>query len=164
MCSSDLKYAKIESFAKQHNIVYHKPGRGIVHQIMIEEGFVTPGSLCVGSDSHSNIYGAIAAVGTPVVRTDAAALWATGQTWWQLPPMAKVTLTGKLPDGATGKDIIITLCGLFNEDQLLNHAVEFTGDGIPALSVEERMTISNMTTEWGTLVGMFPFEDRKSVG
>jgi homoaconitate hydratase len=152
------KYAKIEAFANEHGVDFHKPGRGIVHQIMIEEGYVTPGSLCVGSDSHSNIYGAIGAVGTPVVRTDAAALWATGQTWWQLPPMARVTLTGKLNEGVTGKDVIITLCGLFNNDEVLNHAVEFVGDGVASLSVEERLTISNMTTEWGVLVGMFPFD------
>jgi len=153
------KYAKIEAFANKHGVDFHKPGRGIVHQIMIEEGYVTPGSLCVGSDSHSNIYGAIGAVGTPVVRTDAAALWATGKTWWQLPPMARVRLTGKLNEGVTGKDVIITLCGLFNNDEVLNHAVEFVGDGVASLSVEERMTISNMTTEWGVLVGMFPFDE-----
>lgn len=153
------KYAKIESFAREHGVDFHKPGRGIVHQIMIEEGYVTPGSLCVGSDSHSNIYGAIGAVGTPVVRTDAAALWATGETWWQIPPIARVTLTGRLPEGATGKDVIITLCGLFNNDEVLNYAVEFAGEGVADLSVEERMTISNMTTEWGVLVGMFPFDE-----
>ncbi len=152
------KYAKIEAFAHEHGVDFHKPGRGIVHQIMIEEGYVTPGSLCVGSDSHSNIYGAIGAVGTPIVRTDAAALWATGQTWWQLPPMARVTLKGKLAQGVTGKDVIIALCGLFNNDEVLNHAIEFAGEGVASLSVEERMTISNMTTEWGALVGMFGFD------
>jgi len=153
------KYAKIEAFAREHGIDFHKPGRGIVHQIMIEEGYVTPGSLCVGSDSHSNIYGAIGAVGTPVVRTDAAALWATGETWWQIPPVARVTLTGELSEGATGKDVIITLCGMFNDDEVLNCAVEFAGDGVASLGVEDRLTISNMTTEWGVLVGMFPFDE-----
>ncbi|RMH30232.1 MAG: homoaconitase [Planctomycetota bacterium] len=154
------KYAKIEAFAREHGIDYYPPGRGIAHQVMVEEGYVTPGSLVVGSDSHSNLYGAVAAVGTPVVRTDAAAIWATGETWWQVPEIARVELTGSLPPGATGKDVIVTLCGHFNHDEVLNCAVEFTGDGVAALSVEQRMTIANMTTEWGALVGMFPFDER----
>ncbi len=152
------KYAKIGSFAKEQGVDFYPPGRGIVHQVMVEEGYVTPGSLVVGSDSHSNIYGAIGAVGTPVVRTDAAAIWATGQTWWQIPEQIRVVLTGALPAGATGKDVIITLCGFFNNDEALNSAIEFSGDGVAGLSVDERLTISNMTTEWGALVGMFPFD------
>ncbi len=153
------KYAKIEAFAGEQGVDFYPPGRGIAHQVMIEEGYVTPGSLCVGSDSHSNIYGAIGAVGTPVVRTDAAALWATGQTWWQIPEVVQVELTGSLAHGATGKDVIITLCGHFNSDEVLNCAVEFGGDGLAGLSVEERLTISNMTTEWGALVGRFPMDE-----
>ncbi|MCA9293431.1 MAG: homoaconitase [Phycisphaerales bacterium] len=153
------KYAKIEAFAHEHGIDYYPPGRGIAHQVMIEEGYVTPGSLCVGSDSHSNIYGAIGACGTPVVRTDAAAIWATGETWWQIPDQVQVVLEGQLPAGATGKDVIITLCGHFKNDEVLNCCLEFTGPGVAKLSIEERMTISNMTTEWGALTGMFPFDD-----
>ncbi|MEC9374558.1 MAG: aconitase family protein, partial [Planctomycetota bacterium] len=152
------KYAKIQAFAKEHGVDYYPPGRGIAHQVMVEEGYVTPGSMCVGSDSHSNLYGAAGALGTPVVRTDAAALWATGMTWWQIPPVVRVTLEGKLRPGATGKDVIITLCGHFNNDEVLNCAVEFHGVGVEHLSADERMTISNMTTEWGALVGMFPFD------
>lgn len=154
------KYAKIQKFAADQGIDYYPPGRGIAHQVMVEEGYVTPGSLVVGSDSHSNLYGAIAAVGTPVVRTDAAAIWATGETWWQVPEMARVTLTGAVRPSVTGKDVIITLCGYFNKDEVLNCAVEFVGDGVAGLSIEERLTISNMTTEWGALVGMFPFDER----
>ncbi len=153
------KYAKIEAFAAEHGVSFHKPGTGISHQVMIEEGYVTPGSMCVGSDSHSNIYGAIAAMGTPVVRTDAASIWATGQTWWQCPQIARVTLTGNLLPGVVGKDVIITLCGLFNNDEVLNHALEFQGDGLACLSMEDRMSIANMSTEWGALAGVFPFDD-----
>lgn len=152
------KYAKIEKFARDNGIDYYPPGRGIAHQVMIEEGYVTPGSLVVGSDSHSNIYGAAAAVGTPVVRTDAAAIWATGETWWQVPDVVKVTLTGELRDGAVGKDVIIALCGHFNSDEVLNCVIEFVGPGVTTLSMDERLTISNMTTEWGALAGMFPFD------
>jgi len=153
------KYAKIEEFAKMMEIDFYPAGRGIGHQIMCEEGYAWPGSIAVASDSHSNMYGGLGCLGTPVVRTDAAAIWATGKTWWQVPPVAKVELTGKLNDGVTGKDVIITLCGFFNNDEVLNHAIEFAGDGIASLSIEQRLTIANMTTEWGALTGVFPTDD-----
>jgi len=153
------KYAKIEAFAAKHGVDFYRPGTGISHQVMIERGYVTPGSLVVGSDSHSNIYGALAALGTPVVRTDAASLWAIGETWWQVPPVARVTLSGRLQPGVTGKDVIIALCGAFNQDEVLNHAVEFAGDGLLQLSMDQRMSIANMTTEWGALAGVFPFDE-----
>src|SRR3982750_653955 len=153
------KYAKIEAFAREHGIDFYPPGTGISHQVMVEQGYVTPGSLVVGSDSHSNLYGAAAALGTPVVRTDAASIWATGVTWWQVPKVARVVLKGSLSPGVAGKDVIIALGGLFNTDEVLNHAVEFVGDGITNLSMEARMTIANMTTEWGALAGVFPFDE-----
>lgn len=153
------KYARIEAFAKEHGIAFFPAGRGISHQVMVEEGFVLPGTLVVGSDSHSNLYGAMAALGTPVVRTDAAALWATGQTWWQVPEVVRVNLTGKRRPGVSGKDVIITLVGTFNTDEVLNCCLEFTGPGVADLRMDERMAISNMTTEWGALAGVFPYDE-----
>jgi homoaconitate hydratase len=153
------KYDAIETFAREQGIVFHPAGAGIGHQLMIENGFVHPGSLVVASDSHSNMYGALAAVGTPVVRTDAAAIWATGRTWWQVPRTVKVVLEGNLHAGVVGKDVILALCGLYHSDEVLNAAVEFHGPGIASLSISERMTIANMTTEWGALVGWFPFDE-----
>ena len=150
------KYAGIEAFAKEMGIDFYPAGRGIGHQIMCEEGYAWPGTMVVASDSHSNMYGGLGCLGTPIVRTDAAAIWATGRTWWQVPPVAKVELTGKLRPGVTGKDVIITLCGFFNKDEVLNHAVAFVGDGIAQLSVDDRLAIANMTTEWGALAGVFP--------
>src|SRR5437867_877690 len=126
---------------------------------MVEQGYVVPGAMVVASDSHSNLYGGAAALGTPVVRTDAASIWVTGVTWWQVPPVAKVVLKGKLSTGVVGKDVIIALCGLFNKDEVLNHAVEFVGSGVTNLPMSARMTISNMTTEWGSLAGVFPFDE-----
>ncbi|QPG74548.1 mitochondrial Homoaconitase [Brettanomyces nanus] len=152
------KYRNIEYFAHEQGIDFYPAGRGIGHQIMIEEGYAFPGTLTVASDSHSNTYGGIGALGTPIVRTDAAAVWATGQTWWKVPPVAKVELKGKLPKGATGKDVIVALCGLFNHDEVLNHALEFTGDHMDQLPVDYRLTIANMTTEWGALSGVFPID------
>ncbi|KAL7946914.1 hypothetical protein V8C42DRAFT_319166 [Trichoderma barbatum] len=154
------KYELIEEFARTHNIDFFGAGRGIGHQLMIENGYAWPGTLTVASDSHSNSYGAVGAVGTPIVRTDAASVLATGRTWWQIPPIAKVTLLGVLPPGVTAKDLIISLCSLFNDDSVLNHSIEFVGSEqtLRSLSIDERITISNMTTEWGALSGLFPID------
>src|SRR6266478_1637891 len=157
--SNQKKYRAIEAFAKEHGIDFYPAGSGIGHQIMVERGYVVPGSFVVASDSHSNMYGALGAIGTPIVRTDAAAVWATGEFWWQIPRSIQVVLEGKLPAGVTGKDVIITLCGLYNHDECLNAAVEFTGAGVSSLSMDARLSISNMTTEWGPLVGWFPVDE-----
>ncbi len=156
--TNQAKYRAIEAFAKQHGVDFYPAGSGIGHQIIVERGYAVPGSFVVASDSHSNMYGAVGAVGTPIVRTDAAAVWATGEFWWQIPRSVQVVLEGRLPEGATGKDIIITLCGLYNRDEVLNAAVEFSGHGAASLSMDARLSISNMTTEWGPLVGWFPVD------
>ncbi len=153
------KYAEIEAFAREQGVAFYPAGRGISHQVMVEEGYVIPGTFVVGSDSHSNLYGALGALGTPVVRTDAAAIWAIGKTWWQVPDVVRVNLTGHRQPGVSGKDVIIALVGVFNKDEVLNCCLEFTGPGVACLSIEERMTISNMTTEWGALAGLFPYDD-----
>jgi len=156
--ANQKKYRSIEAFAKEHGVDFYPAGSGIGHQIMVERGYVVPGSFVVASDSHSNMYGALGAIGTPIVRTDAAAVWATGEFWWQIPRSIQVVLEGKLPQGVTGKDVIITLCGLYNHDEVLNSAVEFTGPGVASLSMDARFSISNMSTEWGPLVGWFPVD------
>jgi homoaconitate hydratase len=153
------KYRSIESFAAQHGIDFHPAGAGIGHQIMIERGYVVPGSFVVASDSHSNMYGALAAVGTPIVRTDAAAVWATGEFWWQIPRTIQVVLEGKLAEGVSGKDVIITLCGLYNHDEALNAAIEFSGAGVASLSMDARFSIANMSTEWGPIACWFPVDE-----
>ena len=153
------KYRSIEAFAKEHGVDFYPAGSGIGHQIMVERGYVVPGSFVVASDSHSNMYGALGAIGTPVVRTDAAAIWATGEFWWQIPRTVQVVLEGKLSPGATGKDVIITLCGLYNRGEVLNAAVEFSGPGVASLSMDARLSIANMSTEWGALVGWFPVDE-----
>ena len=153
------KYRSIEAFARQHGVDFYPAGSGIGHQIMVERGYVLPGSFVVASDSHSNMYGALGAVGTPIVRTDAASVWATGEFWWQIPRTIHVVLEGKLPEGASGKDVIITLCGLYNHDEALNAAIEFSGPGVASLAMDARFSISNMSTEWGPIVAWFPVDD-----
>ena len=153
------KYKKIEDFSRTMGADFYPAGRGIGHQIMCEEGYAWPGTVVVASDSHSNMYGGLGCLGTPIVRTDAAAIWATGRTWWQIPPVAKVELKGNLNKGVVGKDVIIALCGFFNNDEVLNHVIEFTGEAIKNLNIDQRLTIANMTTEWGALAGVFPIDE-----
>jgi len=153
------KYKKIEEFSKSMGADFYPAGRGIGHQIMCEEGYAFPGTMVVASDSHSNMYGGLGCLGTPIVRTDAASIWATGRTWWQVPPIARVEFNGKLKKETTGKDVIIALCGFFNKDEVLNHAIEFCGEGVELLSIDERLAIANMTTEWGALAGVFPIDN-----
>jgi homoaconitate hydratase len=153
------KYRSIEAFAREHGVDFYPAGTGIGHQIMVERGYVLPGSLVVASDSHSNIYGALGAVGTPIVRTDAAAVWATGEFWWQIPRTIQVVLEGNLGPGVSGKDVIIALCGLYNHDETLNVAIEFSGDGVTSLPMDARFSIANMSTEWGPLVAWFPVDE-----
>jgi len=157
--SNLAKYRSMEAFAREQGIDFYPPGTGIGHQIMVEQGYVLPGVFVVASDSHSNMYGALGAIGTPVVRTDAAAIWATGEFWWQVPRTVRVVLEGKLALGVTGKDVIITLCGLYNREEVLNAAVEFSGPGVASLSMDARLTIANMTTEWGALMAWFPVDE-----
>jgi homoaconitate hydratase len=157
--SNLAKYRGMEKFARDQGIDFYPPGAGIGHQIMVEQGYVLPGTFVVASDSHSNMYGALGAIGTPVVRTDAAAIWATGEFWWQIPRTVQVVLEGELTPGVTGKDVIITLCGLYNQEEVLNAALEFTGPGVASLSMDARLTIANMSTEWGALVGWFPVDE-----
>jgi homoaconitate hydratase len=152
------KYRQIEAFCAQEGIDFHAAGTGIGHQLLVERGYVLPGSLVVASDSHANMYGALGALGTPVVRTDAAAIWATGAFWWQIPPTVQVVLEGALRPDVGGKDLILALCALYPRE-VLNAAVEFTGPGLASLGMAARLTVANMTTEWGALSGWFPVDE-----
>ncbi|TFA97524.1 Homoaconitase, partial [Trichoderma ghanense] len=153
------KYRLIEEFANKHGIDFYPAKTGIGHQIMIEQGYAWPGTVTVASDSHSTIYGGIGCLGTAIVRSDAASILATSTVFWQVPPIAKVTFTGVLPPGVTGKDVIIALCAFLKSD-VLNMCVEFTGSEqtLASLSVSERLTIANMACEWGALSGLFPVD------
>jgi homoaconitate hydratase len=149
------KYAAIEAFAREHGIEFHPAGTGIGHQVMIERGHVRPGALCVAADSHANMYGALGALGIAVTRSDAAGIWASGMFWWEIPPSVRVVFEGRLHPAATGKDVALVLCALYPDD-VVGAAVEFVGPGAAALALDDRMTIANMTTEWGAIAGVFP--------
>ena len=155
--SNLAKYAAIEAFAREQGIEFHGAGAGIGHQIVIERGLARPGELCVAADSHANMYGAVGALGVAVSRSDAAGIWAAGMFWWEVPPSVRVVLEGRLSPGATGKDVALVLCALYADD-VLGHAVEFHGPGAAVLAIDDRLTIANMTTEWGAVAGVFPEE------
>lgn len=152
------KYKLIAEFAREHNIQYFPPETGIGHQVMCEQGFVRPNTIVVASDSHSNIYGGLGAIGTPIVRTDAVDVWQTGETWWKIPPIVKVTFENshKMPKYTTAKDIILKLIQLY-PSAVLNKAIEF--ENYNDLTIDDRLTIANMTTEWGAIAGIFPCDD-----
>jgi homoaconitate hydratase len=148
------KYAAIERFARDQGIEFHPAGSGIGHQIVIERGLARAGELVVAADSHANMYGAVGALGVAVARSDAAAIWATGVFWWEVPQIVRVVLFGRLPDGSTGKDAALVLCALYPND-VLGAAVEFHGPGLRSLTGDDRLTLANLTTEWGAVAGVF---------
>lgn len=152
------KYKSIKDFAREHNIQYFPPETGIGHQVMCEQGFVKPNTIVVASDSHSNMYGGLGAVGTPIVRTDAVDVWQTGETWWKIPPIIKVKFENphRMPKYTTAKDIILKLIQLY-PSAVLNKAIEFSN--YHNLTIDDRLTIANMTTEWGAIAGIFPCDD-----
>jgi homoaconitate hydratase len=155
--SNMAKYAAIEAFAREQNIEFHAAGTGIGHQVMIERGHVKASELCVAADSHANMYGALGALGVAVSRSDAAGIWASGMFWWEVPQSVRVVFEGRLPPGATAKDVALLLCSLYPDD-VVGAVVEFDGPGVTTLSRDDRLTLSNLTTEWGAIGGVFPAE------
>ena len=152
------KYQTIQAFAGAHGVDFYPAGTGIGHQVLVENGYVRPGALIVASDSHANMHGALGALGTPVVRTDAAVIWATGEFWWVVPRTIELVLSHALRPGVSGKDLIIALAGAY-PSQVLNAVVEVTGPGVATLSMDTRLTIANMSTEWGALAAWFPVDE-----
>lgn len=154
------KYSTIKNFANYQGLNFFEAGKGIGHQLMVEQGFAFPETFCVGADSHSNMYGGIGCLGTPVVRSDVAILWSIGKIWWSVPPVVRIIFNNKAKHGITGKDIILNLIASVGRKAVLNKALEFDGDGISSLDIDDRLTIANMTTEWGALTGLFPVDEK----
>jgi len=127
-------------------------GRGICHQLMIEEELARPGKIVVGSDSHSTLYGAIGCFGTGMGATDIALAFATGHTWLKVPPTIRVQLQGALPEGVMAKDLALKLIGELGIDGATYQAIEFHGP--EGLSLASRMSLCSMTTEMGAKAGM----------
>jgi len=148
------------AFAKKYGIRnFFDVGHGICHQVLVEKGLARPGSIIVGSDSHTCSYGALGVFSSGIDRTEAAALMLRGETWLKVPETIKITLTGKLKPGVSAKDIVLTIIGDIRADGASYKAVEFHGD-IQNLSVEQRLTISNMGIEMGGKAAVFPVDDQ----
>ena len=132
---------------------------GVEHALLPEKGIVVPGDAVIGADSHTCTYGALGAFSTGVGSTDMAAGMITGKTWFKVPSAIRVTLTGALPQFVSGKDVILHLIGRIGVDGALYRSLEFTGEGVKALSMDDRLCIANMAIECGAKNGIFPVDE-----
>lgn len=162
----DIKSAELcmisRRFAREQGIthIYDVGTVGIEHALLPEQGLVGPGDCIIGADSHTCTYGALGAFSTGVGSTDMAAGMASGLNWFKVPSAIKVELTGKLQPYVSGKDVILHLIGEIGVDGALYQSLEFTGEGVAELSMDDRFTISNMAIEAGGKNGIFPVDDK----
>ncbi len=162
----DIKAAELcktaREFAKKFSIThfYDVGDMGIEHALVPEKGLAAPGDCIIGADSHTCTYGALGAFSTGIGSTDMAAGMATGTAWFKVPPAIKVVLTGKKQKYVSGKDVILHLIGKIGVDGALYKSLEFTGDGVADLSMDDRFTICNMAIEAGAKNGIFPVDDK----
>ena len=153
-------HAQVRKFVERYGIKhFYDVGEGICHQVVVERGHAVPGTIIVGSDSHTCSYGAVGVFATGIDRTEAAALMLTGETWLKVPPTIQIMLGGKFSAGVGAKDLILRVIGDLRADGADYAAVEFDGE-IANLSVEERFTIANMGIEMGAKVAVFPVDER----
>lgn len=163
--NKDIKSAEqaktVRDFAREQGIThYYEVGcMGVEHALLPEKGVVVPGDLMIGADSHTCTYGALGAFSTGVGSTDAGVGYATGRAWFKVPETIKFEIDGTLRPGVVGKDIILYIIGLIGVDGALYKAMEFTGSAIDTLSMESRLTISNMAIEAGGKAGLFEVDD-----
>ena len=152
----------VRDFAREHEIThYFEVGRvGIDHVLLPEQGIVGPGMLTIGADSHTCTYGALGGFATGVGSTDLGVAMATGEAWFKVPEAINVHLTGQKPDDITGKDVMLTLIGMIGVDGALYKSLEFTGEGVAALTMTDRLTIANMAIEAGAKNGIFPVDEQ----
>ncbi|MDE6687050.1 MAG: 3-isopropylmalate dehydratase large subunit, partial [Lachnospiraceae bacterium] len=162
----DIKSAEhckcVRNFARKNEITnYFEVGEmGIEHALLPEKGLTVPGDVIIGADSHTCTYGAVGAFSTGIGSTDMAAGMATGKAWFKVPSAIRFVLTGKPAEWVSGKDIILHIIGMIGVDGALYKSMEFTGDGIAELSMDDRFTIANMAIEAGAKNGIFPVDDR----
>lgn len=162
----DIKSAQLcktaRDFAHRFGIThFYDVGRvGIEHALLPEQGIVAPGELIIGADSHTCTYGALGAFSTGVGSTDMAAGMAAGENWFRVPSAIKVELKGKLRPWVSGKDVILHLIGEIGVDGALYKSLEFCGEGVSELNMDDRFTIANMAIEAGAKNGIFPVDDK----
>ncbi len=163
--NKDIKAAQqsatCRAFAKEHAITnFFDVGKmGIEHALLPEQGIVTAGDCIIGADSHTCTYGALGAFSTGVGSTDMAAGMATGKAWFKVPEAIKVELTGQKQPRVTGKDVILHLIGEIGVDGALYQSLEFVGEGVKSLTMDDRLCICNMAIEAGAKNGIFPVDE-----
>ena len=163
--NKDIKAAEqskqCREFACEHCVshFYDVGKMGIEHALLPEQGVVTAGDCIIGADSHTCTYGALGAFSTGVGSTDMAAGMATGMAWFKVPSAIKFELTGKLPENCSGKDVILTIIGMIGVDGALYKSMEFAGEGVKTLSMDDRLCICNMAIEAGAKNGIFPVDE-----
>jgi len=152
-------HKEIREFVKEQHIThFYDIGRGICHQVLPEVGLAIPGSVIVGSDSHTCTYGAFGVFSTGIDRTEAAGIWITGETWFKIPQSYKITLEGSFQQRVSAKDLILKIIGDLGADGANYKSVEYHGSGIKNLDISDRMTIANMAVEMGAKNGVFPVD------
>lgn len=163
--NKDIKSAEhckcVREFARKNEITnYFEVGQmGIEHALLPEQGLTVAGDVIIGADSHTCTYGALGAFSTGVGSTDMAAGMATGKAWFKVPSAIKFNLTGKPSEWVSGKDVILHIIGMIGVDGALYKSMEFTGDGIANLTMDDRFTIANMAIEAGGKNGIFPVDE-----
>lgn len=164
--NKDIKAAaqckQCRDFAGKYDIInfYDVGEMGIEHALLPEKGLIAPGELCIGADSHTCTYGALGAFSTGVGSTDMAAGMATGEAWFKVPAAVRFNLHGKLNRYVTGKDVILHIIGMIGVDGALYKSMEFGGEGLAALPVEDRLCMANMAVEAGAKNGIFEVDDQ----
>jgi len=164
--NKDIKAAEqckqVREFARKHNIThfYDVGEMGVEHALLPEKGLVKAGDCVIGADSHTCTYGALGAFSTGVGSTDMAVGMATGRAWFKVPSAIQINLTGKLNKNVSGKDLILHIIGKIGVDGALYKSMEFSGEGVGSLSMDDRLCIANMAVEAGAKNGIFPVDDK----
>ncbi|MDP3462282.1 MAG: aconitase/3-isopropylmalate dehydratase large subunit family protein [Bacteroidales bacterium] len=152
------QYQQIRDIVRDHGIKkFHDVGKGICHQIVAE--YAKPAMLIVGSDSHTCTAGAFNAFAAGIDRTETAGLWKQGETWFRVPDSIKITLTGNLPDGVYAKDLSLWIIGMIGSSGADYLSIEYHGDGVKSLTIDQRMTIANLASEMGAKNAVFPCDE-----
>jgi len=153
---------QVREFAEKYEIInfYDVGEMGIEHALLPEKGLVKAGDCIIGADSHTCTYGALGTFSTGIGSTDMAAGMATGKAWFKVPSAIKVTLTGNFGENVSGKDLILHIIGKIGVDGALYKSLEFTGEGVHSLSMDDRLCVSNMAIEAGAKNGIFPVDDK----
>lgn len=163
--NKDIKAAEqaktCRSFARQYNVenFFDVGDMGVEHALLPEKGLIAPGETCIGADSHTCTYGALGAFSTGVGSTDMAAGMATGEAWFKVPSALRFNLTGKLSENVSGKDVILHIIGMIGVDGALYKSMEFGGEGLKNLTIDDRLCIANMAIEAGGKNGIFEVDD-----